>query len=377
MQTLHFHRTDQHFLGSWWRTIDRLTLVALLIIIAFSAIMVATASPAVADRIGVESYYFIRRQLIYLILAVAIIAVTSFLSPVHIRRIGVFGTFIGMLLLIVVLFHGTEIKGSKRWLALGPFSMQPSEFIKPFFAITTGWILSLGAHKPTFPAFHIAGSLLGILALLLILQPDFGMTVTLTAVWGGQMFLAGLSLLWIVAAVVIALAGVTGAYLLLPHVTRRINTYLDPDAHENYQVKRSLEAFMNGGITGRGPGEGTVKQVLPDSHTDFIFAVVGEELGFIACMGVLLLFAFIVIRGFIRVSKETDLFSVYAASGILMQFGMQAVFNMGVTLHLFPTKGMTLPFISYGGSSMIAIAVAMGMMLALTRRRYGLVKYKR
>ena len=210
--------------------------------------------------------------------------------------------------------------------------------------------------------------------MLLILQPDFGMTVTVSVVWATQLFLAGLPLLWIAVAAFMGVLGLISAYMFLPHVAKRINNFLDPSQGDNYQVERSIEAFQNGGIIGVGPGEGTVKQVLPDSHTDFIFAVVGEEFGALIALMVIGLFAIVVLRGFLRVRHEPDLFIVYATVGLLMQFGVQAVINMGVSLHLFPTKGMTLPFVSYGGSSMLAIALAMGMVLALTRRRYGIVK---
>lgn len=368
-----FHRKNKNFLENWWGTVDRVTLIALAVIIAFSGIMVATASPAVAERIGVESFYFVRRQLVFLVLATIVMIGVSLCSPVVVRRVALFGFAIGVVLLVAVLFFGAEVKGARRWISLGGFSLQPSEFIKPFFAVVSGWILSQRYTKPHFPSFKISIALYVLLVGLLILQPDFGMTVTVSAMWGGQLFLAGISMLWVGAVSMMAIVGISAAYAFLPHVRQRINSFLDPASSGNYQVKRSLQAFQEGGLYGRGPGEGTVKQVLPDSHTDFIFAVVGEEMGTIVCLLVVALFAFIVLRSLTRMLKESDLFIVFSVAGLLMQFGMQAAINMGVTLHLLPTKGMTLPFISYGGSSMIAISIAMGMMLALTRRRYGIV----
>lgn len=367
------HRKNKSFLENWWWTVDRVTLIALTIIIVFSGIMVATASPAVAERIGVESFYFVRRQLVYLVMALFIMGGVSLLSPVAVRRLAILGFAVGLLLLVAVLIFGAEVKGSRRWLSLGGFTLQPSEFIKPFFAVVTGWVLSQRYERQHFPSFKISIMLYSILAGLLILQPDFGMTVTVSAMWGGQLFLAGISMLWVGVVAVLSVVGAAGAFLLLPHVRQRIMSFIDPAPGENYQVRRSLQAFQEGGLYGRGPGEGTVKQVLPDSHTDFIFAVVGEEMGTIVCLLVVALFAVIVLRGLSRMLKENDLFIVYSVAGLLLQFGMQAVINIGVTLHLLPTKGMTLPFISYGGSSMLAISVAMGMMLALTRRRYGLI----
>lgn len=338
--------------------------------------MVATASPAVAERIGLEPFYFIRRQLVYLVLALVIIIATSFLSPTHIRRFCVLGFIFFLTTLVIVLIYGTEIKGSKRWLSLPFFSFQPSEFIKPIFAVLTGWVLSLKYQHRNFPSFKIAIALYGVLIGLIVMQPDLGMAVTISTVWAGQLFLAGLSMLWIVAIILCSLVGLVSAYLFLPHVAKRINSFIDPSGNDNYQINKSLEAFVNGGIYGTGPGEGTVKQQIPDCHTDFIFAVVGEELGIIACIFVICLFAFIVLRGFMRIAHEADLFKAFAVAGLLMQFGTQAIINMGVALNLLPTKGMTLPFISYGGSSMVATALAMGMMLALTKKRYGMVRFQ-
>src|SRR5579863_6300657 len=206
---------------------------------------------------------------------------------------------------------------------------------------------------------------------MLIKQPDFGMAVVVAAVWFAQFVLAGLRLYWAAAGALAGLGGLAGAYVWLPHVTSRVNRFLDPAAGENYQVNRSLEAFANGGLWGRGPGEGLVKDHLPDAHADFVFAVAGEEFGLIVCLVIVGVFAFIVLRGFSRLLQEGNLFVLLAATGLLIQFGLQAVINMASTLHLIPTKGMTLPFLSYGGSSMLALALGMGMLLALTRRRLG------
>ena len=270
-----------------------------------------------------------------------------------------------------MLFVGTEIKGSKRWISLGFIAIQPSEFIKPFFAVVTAIILMQRHINSEFPSFKLSFLLYLTIVGLLALQPDLGMAITISAIWGGQMFLAGLSMLWILCLTVGGVVGLVAAYTFLPHVTVRVNSFLDPDASENYQIKKSIEAFINGGISGTGPGEGTVKQHLPDSHTDFIFAVVGEELGMIVGLLVILLFAFIVIRGLWRVSKVGNLFAILSVSGLILQLGFQAVVNIGVTLHLLPTKGMTLPFISYGGSSILSVSIITGMILALTRKRYG------
>ena len=368
--------TNRNPFSAWWWTIDRLILSSILIIIAVSAVMVATASPAIADRIGLNSFYFIRRQLVYLCVALVTIFVISSLSIESIRRIAIIGFGLCLILMVIVLFKGLEIKGAKRWISLPGFSMQPSEFIRPFFIVITGWILSLKYTEPNFPAFRISLILYVVVMVLLLLQPDFGMSMTISAVWGAQLFLAGLSILCIISVGLISLFWLIAAYIFLPHVSKRINSFLDPSGSENYQIKKSIEAFINGGFYGKGPGEGTVKQSLPDSHTDFIFAVIGEELGAIACLIVIGLFAFVVLRGFYRIAEERNMFVAFAVAGLLMQFGMQSIINMGVTLRIMPTKGMTLPFISYGGSSMIAISVSVGMILGMTRKRYGVIGIK-
>ena len=248
------------------------------------------------------------------------------------------------------------------------------ELMKPCFAVVMAWICAESQRRVDFPGYRVAIGLYLLVVLLLLVQPDFGMTLTVTAMWGIQLVLAGLPLLWIIMMALLAVVGMFAAYHLFSHVAKRIDAFLDPAASDNYQIGRSLEAFRNGGLLGRGPGEGEVKQFLPDSHTDFIFAVAGEEFGVIVCLAILGLFAFVVLRGLSRVWKQNDLFIVLAVAGLLAQFGIQSVINMGVSVNLFPAKGMTLPFLSYGGSSVVAVALGMGMMLALTRRRYGTVR---
>lgn len=366
-----FNRQNNNIITSWWWTVDKISLLAILIIMAFGAIMVATASPAVAERIGLDGSFFIKRQLIFIVITLFIMIFFSLLSPLAIRRVATIGFGIGVLLLIAVLIFSAETKGAKRWIQIGSFALQPSEFMKPFFIIVTAWMLAESKIRQGFKGVKISMILYGILAGLLLLQPDVGMFVVVSSVWAGQLFLSGVSMVYIAALVGMGVCALLGAYMIFPHVSHRVNKFLGIDGDANYQVKKSLEAFNSGGITGRGPGEGVVKQHLPDSHTDFIFSVVGEELGAIMCIIVVALYAFVVFRGLKKMLGEKDLFLVYAVSGLLMQFGVQAMINMGVALNLLPTKGMTLPFISYGGSSMIAIAIAMGMMLALTRRRFG------
>lgn len=366
-----FNRKNNNIFTSWWLTIDKLSLFAILVVMAFGVIMVATASPAVAQRIGFEGLYFIKRQLFYFIVSIGAVLVFSMLDPIMLRRIATIGFVVGIILLVAVLIFGAETKGAKRWIPIGGFSLQPSEFMKPLFIIVSAWMLSEAKIRQGFKGIRICIGLYAILAALLLMQPDVGMFLVVSVVWGGQLFLSGVPMVYVAILIVGGIASLLGAYFIFPHVSHRVNKFLGLDVDGNYQVKKSLEAFNSGGITGRGPGEGVVKQHLPDSHTDFIFSVVGEELGAIVCIMLVCLYAFIIFRGFKKMMWEKDLFLVYSVSGLLIQFGTQAIINMGVALNLLPTKGMTLPFISYGGSSMIAISMAMGMMLALTRRRFG------
>jgi len=279
-----------------------------------------------------------------------------------------------VLLAMTLLFAG-EIKGSARWLHVAGVSLQPSELAKPTFAVTLAWLLSARDGDGTFPIRRpetwIAVALWLVLVGLLLRQPDLGQAFVISAIFGVELFLAGLPLQWMGLLGLAGGLGLIGAYFALPHVSARIDGFLDPAGAGQYQVERSIEAFMNGGLLGRGPGEGTVKALLPDSHSDFIFAVAGEEFGLIVCLMIVGLFAFIVLRGFSRLLHEESLFALLACTGLLVQFGLQALINMASALHLMPTKGMTLPFISYGGSSLIAVAFGMGMVLALTRRRIG------
>ncbi len=366
-----FARTDRSHLSHWWWTIDRWSLAAVICLMGFGALLILAASPAAGGRIGLGAFHLASRQLVLLPLAAALLLGFSLLSPRGVRRIAVIGFIVSVILLVVTLLIGSEAKGSTRWLALAGFSLQPSEFVKPFFAITIAWLLAAQRGGAGIPGSRLALGLWGLLVALLLLQPDLGQSVLVTAIWGGELFLAGLPLLWVGLLGCLAAAGLLGAYFTFPHVRVRINGFFDPEASDRYQISQSMEAFRSGGPFGRGPGEGTVKAHLPDAHSDFIFAVAGEELGVIACLFIVMLFGFVVLRGLVRVLRETDLFVVLAVSGLLIQFGLQAIINMASALHLIPPKGMTLPFISYGGSSLIALAIGTGMILALTRRRAG------
>jgi cell division protein FtsW len=364
-----FARTDKSILSQWWWTIDRWTLAVVTCLIALGALLTMATSPLMADRLKLDTFYFAHRHLLMLIPSFFILLGMSLLSPPQLQRLSVLVFFVALGLLFVTLFWGVEIKGARRWLNLGGISFQASEFIKPSFALVTAWLLSERAMAPTFPGHLIAFFLCGVILILLLLQPDLGMAFVVASVWLAQFFLAGLALKWIFCIGGVSVVGLIAAYYFFPHVSSRIDRFLDPSTGDSYQVSRSLEAFMNGGLTGRGPGEGVIKKVLPDAHADFIFAVIGEEFGCILCMIIVLLFAILILRSFICVIGENQLFIILAVAGLGVQFGLQSFINMASSLRLIPTKGMTLPFVSYGGSSLLALSFGMGAILALTRRR--------
>ena len=366
-----FARADNSMVARWWWTVDRWSLAALAGLLAIGAVLAMAATPAVAEKLGLEPVYFVRRQFSLLPIAVAVMLTISLLDLSGVRRVAACVLIVSIALLALTFLIGIEIKGARRWINLPGFSLQPSEFVKPSFAVIAAWLFALQRRHTGVPGDLVAiASYLLVLGLLL-LQPDVGMAVVVSAVWFAQYFLAGLRMLWVLLMAGAGAAALTGAYFVFPHVASRINRFLDPSSGDTYQVSRSLEAFTNGGLSGRGPGEGTVKAHLPDAHSDFVFAVAGEEFGLIACLAIVVLFAFVVLRGFGRLLSENNLFALLGTAGLLVQFGLQAIINMGSTLHLLPTKGMTLPFISYGGSSLLALSLGMGFVLALTRKRFG------
>ncbi len=368
-----FSRADTSVLGRWWWTVDRWTLAALMTLIAFGYVMMLAASPAVAERIGASSrHMFFLRQVLYLAMAAALMVGVSLLSVKGVRRFALLGFAAALVLTAATLVMGVEIKGARRWLPIPGLSLQPSEFLKPFFAVVAGWLIAEGK----LPGSKVWGASIALVLFLVVAgilkgQPDIGMLLVVAAVFFAQFFVAGMNLFLVGAVGGIGIAGAAGAYLIFPHVQSRVHRFLDPSSGDSFQVSVAMEAFANGGLLGRGPGEGRVKNVLPDAHADFVFAVAGEEFGMVVCLVILAVFAFVVVRGLMRLLGETDLFVMLAGTGLLTQFGLQAFVNMASTLHLIPTKGMTLPFVSYGGSSVLAIAIGMGMLLALTRRRTG------
>lgn len=371
-----FSRLDRSLIGSWWWTVDRTLLSIFLILATLGVVMVTSASPPVAEHLKLGHFYFLKRHIIILIPALMMMIGISMLDRRQIWRLGTLLFGGSILALILVLFTGAEIKGAQRWIRVLGFSLQPSEFIKPAFVIVAAWMMALqknmaeGQGKARkFNGTWVSAFLYLIVITLLLLQPDLGMTVVVTTVFATQIFLAGLPFRYLIVFAGLGVSGMLLAYSTLGHVQSRIDRFLNPESGDNYQVEKSLEAFQNGGLMGTGPGQGTVKLRLPDGHADFIFSVAAEEMGLIFALLIMLLFGYVVYRGLNRLMEHNDMFSVLAVGGLLTMFGLQAFIHMGSALRLLPAKGMTLPFMSYGGSSLLAICIAMGVVLSLTRRQ--------
>jgi cell division protein FtsW len=362
-------RAQRTALANWWWTVDRWLLAALAILVVAGMILTMAASPAVAERINLPTFHFVDRQAIALIPAIATLIAVSFLTPRQVRRMAVIVFLVSMGLIIVALLFGHEVKGSRRWI----FGIQPSEFLKPAFVILVAWAFAEGGKRRDVPGTLIAILLWPATIIPLMLQPDFGQTMLVSLVWMALFFMAGLHWFWVFGLGGFGLSGVFLAYKFVPHVRARILKFMDPSSGngvtDTFQVDTALETIKAGRWLGKGPGEGTVKRILPDAHTDFIFAVTGEEFGLVACIALCALYGFIVVRGLVKAGKSEDPFCAFAGAGLVMLFGIQAAINMAVNLHLMPAKGMTLPFISYGGSSLVSVALGMGFLVAVTRKR--------
>jgi cell division protein FtsW len=362
-------RAERTFVSDWWWTIDRLLLAALGALMVSGLVFLMAGGPPVAERLGLPTFHFVNRQVVYLLPTMAILVAVSFMSLRHVRRLALLVYVVGVSLCILALEFGPEIKGAHRWIGYGGFGIQPSEFVKPAFVVLSAWAFTEGARRQDMPGSFLALLLLPATIIPLILQPDFGQTVLITVVWCGMFFVAGLHWFWVFGLGGAGVIGVGAAYQFMPHVRGRIERFLDKSSGDSFHVDTAMESFAKGGWFGKGPGEGTVKRILPDAHTDFIFAVTAEEFGIVVCLAVLLLFALIVLRGLVLAQRNESSFCRLAAMGLLLMFGLQASINMAVNVNLMPAKGMTLPFISYGGSSLLSLALGMGFVVALTRRR--------
>ncbi len=362
-------RDDRSVVAEWWFSVDRVLLAVVLVLIAVGIVLSLAASPAVATRKGLPPFHFVERHLVFAAAGIVLMLAVSLLEPRQILMLGVGLLAVSLVLMLVAALWGTEVNGARRWVRVAGFSLQPSELAKPAFAIVAAWLFAEARVRPGYSMVGLALALYGLTAGLLLLQPDVGQMMLLTLVWGALYFISGQPILGALAFGGLGLGGLTTAYLMFPHVRGRIARYLDPASGDTYQTDRAIQSFAEGGFFGRGPGEGTIKSVLPDAHTDFIFAVVAEEYGAIACLLLLALYAFLVARALSRYRHRRDPFTQLAVSGLALLLAMQAAINMAVNVGLIPAKGMTLPFISAGGSSMISASLIAGLLLALVRRR--------
>lgn len=362
-------RAERSLLSDWWFSIDRMLLAAVLLLMLAGLVFSFAAGPAAAERLELDELHFVKRHALTLIPAVMLLICVSMLSPKQLRRLSLILVMAGLAAMAAALLQGVEKNGAARWLFVSGVSFQPSEFVKPGFVVLTAWLFAEAMQREDVPATGIAASLLLIFVGLLVVQPDIGQAVLIVLTWGALFFAAGYPLRWMLALVGLFAVGLILAYFAVPHVTERVDAFLSPQMHPGDQTALALSAFADGGWFGRGPGEGVIKSRVPDSHNDYVFAVIAEELGIVACLLLVAVYGFIIWRVFTAALREPSPFIRLAASGLLMLFGFQAVINMAVNVNLLPAKGMTLPFISYGGSSLLSMSVTMAMILGLTRRR--------
>lgn len=364
-----FSRERKTPIAEWWWTVDRELLFALIALMAFGVLLSFAASPPVAERLGLGAWHFVTRHALFSIPALAVLIGVSFFPAKWVRISSLAALVGGIVLLGLVLRYGTEVKGAHRWISVFGQTIQPSEFVKPAFAVMASWFLSEKMKRQDVPGHTLSAVLFVVIIVLLLLQPDVGQTALMVATYGALLFLTGISW-WLIGALGGAALGLAGlAYLFFPHVARRVDAFINPETGDNYQAERALESLLEGGWFGKGPGEGIAKRYLPDAHADFVFAAGASEFGILFCLMLVALIGFIVIRALILAQNQHALFNRLAGSVLAIQFGVQAAINLTVNLNLIPPKGMTLPFISYGGTSMIAIAFGMGLLLALTRRK--------
>jgi cell division protein FtsW len=370
-------RADRSLVTEWWFTVDRVLLSFIFILAGSGLVLSLAASPAVALKKGLPAFHFVERHAVFFVIGAVLMIAVSMMQPRQIRRLALVIFLLGLAAMAGVLIGGEEVNGARRWLRLAGFSIQPSEFVKPAFVVLAAWAFSEVQKQVDMPARSIAVGLYVVFAALLLMQPDVGQTFLISTLWTALFVLAGQPLAWVGVFAVIGVLGLVGAYMTLDYVRFRVDRFLAPTGDEYSQTARALQSFVEGGFFGRGPGEGTIKTALPDAHTDFIFAVIAEEYGAVTCLALVALITFIVLRAYFRTFTETDPFTRLAVAGLSLLFGLQAAINMGVNVGLLPAKGMTLPFISAGGSSLVSTFLVMGIILALTRRRPDALRLRR
>lgn len=363
-------------LATWFWEIDRLLLALIFVLIAIGLVAVAAASPVAAiDRstaaVSVDPLIYLYRQLMWVCIGVPVMLVISMMPKDSARRFAIVAAMIFFVTLLLVPLLGSSINGAKRWIDLPGMRFQPSEFLKPVYVVTMAWLLSLRERDPGLPVVPLTGAVTGLIALILMKQPDFGQTVIFCACWGALLLLSGVSWKIIGAMAGVAFGGLVAVYLFYENGRQRINDFIGLGAQTDTgpdQTELAHRTITHGGFTGVGPGLGQQKFRLPEAHTDYIFSVIGEEFGLLACIAIVCVYLAIVMRVLLRLLDEENMFLLLASAGLAIQFGLQAIINMGVNAQIFPSKGMTLPFISYGGSSMLALSIGVGLLLAFTRR---------
>ncbi|MEO6247837.1 MAG: putative peptidoglycan glycosyltransferase FtsW [Sphingomicrobium sp.] len=367
-----YGRSDRSAMGRWFWEIDRVLLLLVAVLIGIGLVAVAAASPAVAERysggaVTVGSLHYFYRQLLWLAISLPVMIFVSMMPRERARRLALAGALLCLVALVFVPIVGPEVNGARRWIGVGIGQFQPSEFLKPFFVVALAWLLSLRETDKSLPVFPLSALLTGAIAVMLMRQPDFGSTIIFASVWVAMLALGGVKLRTLGILAAGAVVAVILAYLFYSVATTRINAFLFGEG-DTFQVDNALKTLTAGGLFGMGPGGGTRKFGLPEPHTDYIFSVIGEEFGLIACVVVASLYLAIVARVLVKLLDEENTFAILAAAGLVIEFGLQALINMAVNVQLAPSKGMTLPFISYGGSSMLALSIGMGLLLAFTRR---------
>lgn len=363
-------RVSDPVLPRWWRTIDKWSLTAIMLLFGIGLLLGLAASVPLATRNGLAEFYYVQRQAVFGAVALVVMVAISMLPPVAIRRIGFIGFVISFIALALLPFIGTDFgKGAVRWISFGFASIQPSEFLKPGFIILAAWLMSASQELNGPPGKSISLVIASIVVLLLAMQPDFGQAALVLFGWGVIYFVAGAPMALIAIIICVVGFGGTLAYESSEHFARRIDGFLNPEIDPRSQIGYAINAIQEGGFLGVGVGEGQVKWTLPDAHTDFIIAVAAEEYGLILVLIIIALYTTVVVRSLFRLMRERDPFMRLAGTGLACIFGVQAMINMGVAVRLLPAKGMTLPFVSYGGSSIIAAGITLGMLLALTRSR--------
>jgi cell division protein FtsW len=363
-------RDVEPVLPKWWRTVDKWSLSCILMLFGGGILLGLAASPPLAERNGLSPFHYVQRQAFVGIMAMIAMGFTSMMGPLLVRRLSVLGFLAAFVALALLPVLGTDFgKGAVRWYSLGFASLQPSEFLKPVFVVVSAWLMGAGQELGGPPGRVYSFVMMVVIVLMLAMQPDFGQASLILFSWGVMWFVGGAPMILLMGLAALVVLGGMVAYNGSEHFARRIDGFLSPDVDPNTQLGYATNAIREGGFFGVGVGEGQVKWSLPDAHTDFIIAVAAEEYGLVLVLAIIALYATIVVRSFIRLMRERDPFIRYAGTGLAAIFGVQAMINMGVAVRLLPAKGMTLPFVSYGGSSLIAGGIAVGMLLAFTRSR--------